>query len=248
MVAMLSTDSPMPPPAPRPFRWRAIGASPLFLLMFGGIWLFVGTLITTVFTAAGGPVWNDIILDRRGVTAQATPLGVERTGSHVNGAYVHRISFRFTDGAGAAQTGSAGTTDWPTIARAQAGEPLAIEYDPRAPALARVTGGRASFFGWFVLFPLAFALVGAAIVRAGLRRALRVRATYVHGEAVRAQVTGVARTAMRVNGRPVMRVDYMFDALTGRVTGQGSSLAPPPIGATIWVLYDPSAPQQNVIA
>jgi hypothetical protein len=245
---MLSTDAPMPPPAPRPFRWGAVGAGPMFLLMFGGIWLFVGTLITTAFTAAGGPVWNDVILDRRGVQTQATPLGVEMTGSHVNGRYVQRIRFRFTDGSGAEQTGSAGTTDWPTIARAQSGAPLAIEYDPRAPALARLTGGRASFFGWFVLLPLAFALVGAAIVRAGLRRALRVRTTYVHGEAVRAQVTALAPTAMRVNGRRVMRVDYLFDALTGRVTGQGSSLAPPPVGATIWVLYQPSSPQQSVIA
>ena len=53
---------------------------------------------------------------------------------------------------------------------------------------------------------------------------------------------------MRVNGRPVMRVEYLFDALTGRMTGQGSSFSPPPIGATIWVLHDPSAPQQSVIA
>ena len=44
---------------------------------------------------------------------------------------------------------------------------------------------------------------------------------------------------MRVNGRPVMRVEYLFDALTGRMTGQGSSFSPPPIGATIWVLHDP---------
>jgi hypothetical protein len=61
-------------------------------------------------------------------------------------------------------------------------------------------------------------------------------------------VTNVARTAMRVNGRPVTRVEYLFDALTGRMTGQGSSFSPPPIGATIWVLHDPSAPQQSVIA
>ena len=56
----------MPPPSPRPFPFRAVSAGTKFLLLFGGIWLGVGLLLTIIFTLSGGPVWNDWILDERG--------------------------------------------------------------------------------------------------------------------------------------------------------------------------------------
>jgi hypothetical protein len=175
-------------------------------------------------------------------------VDVEMTGARVNHRPVQRITYTFADGTGTPRFGSAGTTDGALIGRARAGQPLAIEYDPQAPGLTRLAGGSASFFGWFVLFPLGFAVVGAVILGGGLRRLLRARALYVHGEAVRAQVTAVSPTATRVNRRPVMRVEYSFDTITGRVTGEGSSMAPPPVGATIWVVFDRSAPRNNLIA
>ena len=61
------------------------------------------------------------------------------------------------------------------LASAERRERLPVEYDPQSPLLSRVAGERSSFFGWFILLPLGFAVVGAVIVARGLRSALRVR-------------------------------------------------------------------------
>src|SRR5436190_1802838 len=140
----------MPPPAPRPFRLRAIEVGTTFCLLFGGIWAGVGLLLTIIFTAVGGPFWNDLILDRRGVEAQATPVSVEGTRSYVNGLPVYRIGYRFIDAEGRWRTGQCGTTSASLIARADRHEGLTIRYDREAPALSRLAGERASFFGPFV--------------------------------------------------------------------------------------------------
>jgi hypothetical protein len=244
----MSTPTGAPATAPRRFRLRSLDAGVMFKLLFGGIWLLVGGGITIAFTAGGGPVWDDVILDQRGVAADATPTAVEPTHSSVNDRAVFRIVYTFTDRDGVARTSSTGTTDGRLLAGARRHERMSIEYDPQAPQRSRVSGESASFFGWFILLPLAFAAVGAVIAGRGLRRLLRVRRTYVHGHAILADVTGVAPTSMRINSRRVIRVDYSFKVITGRVTGQTTSLNPPAIGAQIWVLYLPSAPEHNVAA
>jgi uncharacterized protein DUF3592 len=243
---LMTADLAMPPAAPRPFRLGAVDASTKFLLLFGAIWAFVGTLISVVFTVAGGSVLGDVALDRRGVTTQATPVSVEPTASRVNGRRVYRITYTFTDEAGAPRASAAGTTNGDTLARAHRREPLPVQYDPQRPSLSRLVGESASFFGWFVLFPLAFAVIGWTLCLRGLRRVLRVREVYVHGVPVRAEVTEVSATSMRINRRRVMRVAYAFDAITKRATGSTTSLAPPPVGTAIWVLHLPSQPDRNV--
>ena len=55
-------------------------------------------------------------------------------------------------------------------------------------------------------------------------------------------------TAMKINRRPVMRVDYAFDTIMGRATGSTTALDPPSIGASLWVLHLPSEPKRNVAA
>ena len=65
---------------------------------------------------------------------------------------------------------------------------------------------------------------------------------------MQATVTAVATTLMRVNGQRVMRVDYSFDTITGKMRGRTSTRTPPPVGAPLWVLYDASDPQRSVAA
>ena len=140
--------------------------------MFGGIWLLVGTVITIAFTIGGGPVWNDLVLDRRGLATDATPTAIEPTGSRVNGRAVFRIAYTFTDKDGVARTGSSGHDERRAARQRRASANVCpIEYDPQAPLLSRVAGERASFFGWFILLPLGFAVVGAIVASRGLRRA-----------------------------------------------------------------------------
>jgi hypothetical protein len=243
-----SAVPPEPPLPPRPFRWRALDAGTTFLLLFGAIWTLVGGGVTTVFTIAGGPLWNDLILDRRAEHAEAMPTSVDGTGSSVNGRRVFRVSYSFFDQAGQPQESHADTTDAMLLARAQRRERLPIDYDPRAPALSRLTGGQASFFGWFTLLPLGFAVAGLLILRAGLRRVVRTRAIYVHGQSALARVTDISSTNMRVNRRPVMRVGYEFDTIMGKATGTTTSLHPPSIGAELWVFYRSGDPKQSVAA
>src|ERR1043165_5182069 len=103
---MMLTSASEPPPAPRRFRWRALDAGSGFLLLFGGIWGLVGSILTVAFSLTGGPLWNDLILDRRAVAAQATPTSVDPTGMRVNNRRVFRVSYTFTDAAGATRTSS----------------------------------------------------------------------------------------------------------------------------------------------
>jgi hypothetical protein len=238
----------MPPPAPRPFRFRAVGAAALFLLLFGGIWMTVGGAISVVFTVVGGPFWDDLLLDRRGVTAKAAAGLIEPTSARINRRRVHRVHYTFTDAGGVERAGSGITTDPDRVARLWGPFDLPIDYDPRAPERSRLTGESASLFGLFVLFPFAFAAVGAIVFAQGLRRLRTVRAIYVHGQPARAEVTAVAPTAMWRNRRRVMRVDYAFDTVTGRATGRATSVDPPPVGGTLWVLHLPSDPKRNVAA
>jgi hypothetical protein len=237
-----------PPPPPRRFRLGALDSSTVFLLLFGGIWAFVGLTISVVFTVGGGPFWNDLTLDQRGTRVMATPVGVSPTGSRVNGRQVFRIEYEFADAAGARRSGSGGTTDGWWIARAEQRQPLEVEYDPTRPALSRLRGQKASFFGLFVLFPFAFFVVGAVIVLNGARRAVHRRALFVKGQAALATVTAVVTTSMRVNGQRLMRVDYAFDTPIGRATGNTTSRNPPSVGSQLWILHDPQDPNDNVAA
>src|ERR1700722_15553898 len=79
---MIPSDAPAmprPPPAPRPVPSGARGWNATFMSLFGGMWGGVGLVLTVVFTLAGGPVWNDWILDSRGVRADARPFDVQAT-------------------------------------------------------------------------------------------------------------------------------------------------------------------------
>ena len=243
MIAAVVLED-IPPPAPRPFRFRAVDATARFLVLFGAIWMGVGGFISVVFTVAGGPFWDDILLDRRGVTANAKLGLLEPTSSSVNGRRVHRVHYTFTDRDGVEHAGAGGTTDPARFYLPN----MSIDYDPQAPSRSRLTGGSASFFGLFSLFPLGFAVVGAIVASFGLRRVRAVRAIYVHGQPVRAEVTGVSPTAMRINRRRVMRVEYAFDTIMGRATGSTTAVNPPPVGAALWVLHLPSEPKRNVAA
>jgi hypothetical protein len=236
-----------PPPSPRPFRSRAIDAMTAFLLLFGAIWAVVDLAVVIGLSAATGPAWNDLILDRRGVAAEASVTSVAPTSARVNGRSVYRVGYTFTDAAGLARTTSSLTTASALIGAAR-GTPVAIAYDPQSPSRARLDGERASLVGLFILIPVGLALVGGIIFLLGLRRVAFIRAIYVHGQAVPAVVTAISRTPMRVNGRRVMRVDYSFETITGRVAGRTSTRDPPPVGGSLWVIYEASDPKRSVAA
>ena len=236
-----------PPLAPRPFRVRTLDATTCFLLLFGGIWAFVDAAVVIGLSLAGGPYWNDLILDRRGVVGQGALTSVERTNTRVNGHALYRVAYTFADRAGTVRATSS-LTERHGLTGAPPSTPLAIEYDPERPMRARLEGERASMIGGFILIPIGLALAGGVLFGLGLRRAGRTRQIYRHGQSAQATVTAISGTAMRVNGRRVMRVAYVFDTIMGRTEGQTTSRDPPPVGAPIWVIYDGSDPKRSVEA
>jgi hypothetical protein len=244
----LAPTSPRPPPAPRPVPSGARGWGASFLILFGGIWAFVGLVMTMVFTLAGGPVWNDWILDSRCVRTDARPVDVQATSSRRNRSTVYQIDFRFVDLAGQDRTGSVGTTDAALIAAARKGSHIAVEYDPEDPTRSRLVGGSASFFGALVIMPMLFFVIGGALLVAGLAIGRRRRTTYRDGEVAEARVVAVEATASSSNRRRLMLMRYELHAPSGTVVGEWKMLVPPEVGATIWVIYDPAQPERNLPA
>ncbi len=236
----------MPPPPPRPFRLGSIDPGAKSQLGFGVLWSAVAGAVCVGFLSTGGPPLGDIALDRHGLQAQAVATSIERTNLTVNDQPVWRVSFNFKDGAGVPYKASTTSRDPSFLARAWRKEPIAIEYDPRDPTLTRIAGGSVSAVGALILVPFAFAVVCAIIAAIGLRRAIRVHAIYVHGQAVAATVTDVAPTRAWVNDRPIMRIHYMFETSARRVTGRIDSANPPAVGASIWVIHASSEPERNL--
>jgi len=241
---------PTPPPAPRAIpSWSKISSfGSLFALLFGGIWLVTGGLIAGVFVAVGGPPWIDRALDQRGVVARAEVQSATPTSSRINGTRVVELSLAFRDREGNPQHAVTSTHDRLTIAAAEGGRAVDIEYDPDRPSLVRVVGGTASIFGWFTLMPLGFAGVGAVVFGAGVRQMRRRRRIYRDGVAATAVVTAVHATLSRVNRRPVKRVEYQFQALAGTTRGSYTTTTPPEPGSQLWVLYDPADAARSVPA
>jgi hypothetical protein len=100
----------------------------------------------------------------------------------------------------------------------------------------------------WVLSPLGLGVAGAVVFGFGFRGARRQRRTYVNGQAAKATVTAIKATAMRVNRQRVMRVEYVFDTIQGQASGKTTSLTPPPVGETFWILYDEADPARSVAA
>ena len=235
-----------PPPAPRPFRFRAIGAMPRFLLLLDDVLTIVGGMMSTICIVGGA--WDDILLDRCGVTTKGAVALIEPTWVRSNGRQMHRVRYTFTDAGGVEHAGSGQTTDPDRIARLWGPFDLSIDYDPRAPQRSRLSGESPSRGTLAVLISHAIAAAGVIVFLFGVRGLLAVRRVYVHGQPAGASVTAVVPTMMTLNRRRVMRVDYAFDTIMGRATGSTTSVDPPPVGGTLWVLHLPSEPKRNVAA
>jgi hypothetical protein len=245
---MLLATAPAPPPSPRPFPVRALDSTTAVLMLVGAICEINGAIAGTALLSTAGAPWTDMILDRRGVVASGQALSATARRTRVNGRRVFQLSYSFTDAGGSVRTTSTVTTNRHLVAEARANAPLAIDYDPHQPERTRVHGERASLVGLPGLLPFGIAMLGLVGVAIGLRRARRVRDIYVHGQTAIATITATKPTAIRINWQRVIRVDYVFDTITGQTQGRTTSRTPPAVGAKVWILYDESSPQRSVPA
>ncbi len=206
-------------------------------MIFGGIWLVVGSVLGAGFATADKPFWDDLILDQRGATADALVLRVERTGVSVNEHPVAEVVLRYEQHDAA----------WYTTRPPGEGETVRVEYDPQNPQRVRREGESASVMGFFLLLPFGFALTGAVLFGLGVVQTLRTRAIYVNGDAARGTVTGVAPTNMHLNNQRVYKVTYTFNTMTrGSAQGSFRTVRPPNPESSLWVLYQTDTPVRNV--
>ncbi len=245
---MLLATVPAPPPAPRSFRLRVLDATTAAFMLVGAIWALVGAIAGSALLSTAGAPWTDMILDRRGVVANAHATDARAKSTRVNRQRVFEIAYSFTDSGGIARTTSTATTNRRLVAQARQGAPLTIDYDPQRPARSRIHGERASLVGIPGLLPFAIAGAGLVFAAIGFRRARRVRDIYVHGQAAVATITATKATAMRINWQRVIRVNYVFSTIGGTAEGRTTSRTPPAVGAKVWILYDENDPQRSVAA
>ena len=199
-------------------------------------------------STAGAP-WNDMILDRRGVVGErAGAVGHAPEHARERPARLRSSTYSFTDAGGVVRTASTVTTNRHLVGEAHLNAPLAIDYDPPDRQRTRVHGERASLVGIPGLLPFGIATLGLVAFAIGARRARRVRDIYVHGQTAIATITATKPTAMRINWQRVIRVDYVFQTISGPIEGRTTSRTPPAVGAKIWILYDESDPQRSVPA
>lgn len=234
-----------PPDPPRPMPFRAFGWGIKFLLLFGGIWFAVGVLLTSIFLLIGRPFWVDTALDERGISTQAEVVAVRRTHSTVNRQPVFAIEIAFQGTAGR-YSAVLPTHAYGAIRSAQTERVLSIEYDPEDPSVVRLQGGSASVFGRLALIPAPFGLIGGGLLVIAFLLALGERRSYVHGEAVQAEVIEVKGAVVKQNTRTLRRALYRYTVQGQAYEGSLQRVEPPAKGDKIWVYYDPQRPERSI--
>jgi hypothetical protein len=111
-----------------PLRWAflsaPLGIGVIFSVMGGG-------------TAAYG-LWQFDIEQRilvSGTLTRATVTGIEQTYTRVNGRYLWRVRYQYTDAGGQPHVGASGRLSADEARTWQPGEPVFVRYDPAEPGM-----------------------------------------------------------------------------------------------------------------
>ncbi|MBW2524721.1 MAG: hypothetical protein JRI23_11120 [Deltaproteobacteria bacterium] len=205
--------------------------------------LFLWVLLAIVALLGGGGmtaalvpyVYDNAVLDQRGVEARATPYEVSAYQQHKT--IFHKIDCRFRANNGKQYPATLRTQDKSLIARAEAHEPFTIVYDPEYPKRNRFTAD--VHLHWSIgLTPLVFALGGLIALLMGLGRLRKRRALVIHGHVAQGVVTSVER----ISASKSKNVIYQFAAPHGPAAGCWTTRNPPAAGTGVWVIYDPADP------
>ena len=159
--------------APRPVPWSKLVREHSFHLVLGACLALAGSVFFLLFNLSGDPVWDDWILDARGVRVVGQPTRVVATNREVNEHVVYDIQYSFEYPPGQRYRGASPARNTRALNRAEAGEPVTVEVDPQNPTRNRIAGTKASFYGVLAILALATVLVGAVFIMLGVLRALR---------------------------------------------------------------------------
>jgi hypothetical protein len=182
-----------------------------------------------------------------------TPYAVESTGVAVDDDSVMRVKLRFQDRAGRTHDVNLPTMNGAVLQQASQRAPMDIDYDPEDPSVARIHGQKSTILSgeaWWVTPMLLFVFIipGLSALAWGVSQIRQRRRVYRRGSAALATVVEHTESASAENDEHLTNARYEFETPRGKQSGIIKALHPPPVGARLWVIYEPADPGQNLPA
>lgn len=232
---------PPPPPPPRSVPGKAWGVGTTSVIVLGMLAGVGGLIASALLMINGGPIWDDWILDARGVRTRAAVTLREAT-------YVRQRPPRHWTIAWSAQAGAGGELRGTTYTTDDTSERIEVEYDPELPARSRVVGQSANRSPEVLRVALAVTALGLPLFALGVARARRRKALYRYGSTALAEVVACAPTWMRSDGEPVLRARVRFTTARGEHEVDLTTTEALGVGARVWVIHDPARPTRAMLA
>lgn len=144
-----------------------LSTGPGVTVLVGGIFAAVGILITTIFFIVGGDPLAGQKLKDHGVATEATIIQVDQDPStRINGVHPWLVRYYFFDSKEQRIEGSYRTMDNNFVMPLQTGQRVPIIYDQQNSSLSMPANAEppGNIFGWFLLIPGAFVLLGFGLM------------------------------------------------------------------------------------
>ncbi|MCK6544617.1 DUF3592 domain-containing protein [Myxococcota bacterium] len=222
----------------------------LVFLIVGGIFLFIGSIFTLVFTW-GLPMDLAIAVSSRPVTGRVVSSELN-TSVAINEEHPTTVRVRYMlDGEVIEDELD---TMSPGLYELEPGSRIDLEVSTWSPRWSRLKGSTRSAFGWGATFVVIFPLIGAALTYAGVRANRREIRAFRDGVATLGKVTIIGPDlSTRINGRHPTKLTWAFETPDGvKRTGSLSALDESLFGGLypndpVAVLYDPDNPEVNTL-
>lgn len=222
-----------------------------FWLLFGGVFLVAGLLLTFI---GAGMVWNEGRFAGEGVDAEGVVIGktIRQADASEDRSTEYHVSYRFTasDGQVIDASDDIAFDRWEALVEEG---PITIEYLAGSPGQNRAAGGDGPMILYVTLGIGLLALgIGLAITIWQLRRLRLTHRLWREGVAIEGTVTRVEPANVTFNNRPLFRLRYEYgdaagarhDATSGLIAWEeAEGWQPGDRGA---VRYDPRKPELSV--
>ena len=250
LAAFLALEPPRRVP-PEIARAAQRTAAPLFVAVFGGLFLVAGIAATAAFFP--WRMWED---DRLRAADTATAVGrvtsVADTRLSISRKRVVRYLFQFQAAGGERVCGLCYSTGRTWSENAE----VPVRYRPEDPGLCTIAGARRSAGSGASALVLLFPALGAGLLAWFVLARRRMSALLERGTLAQALVTALEETAVRVNKRRVYAIALqMVDSSAGAALEVDSHV--PEVLAfargrmegkqPVFVLYDPARPKRALL-
>lgn len=232
---------------PRRVPWNVIASLvPGFIGRMGAAFYLSGMIFVVVFAGTLRPI-DEVQLASAAATAQGVVVSVTETNATENDVPVYRYGFVFRT----RTEQEIRATSFSTGRLYDQGDEALISYLPDRPEVAILQHTRRSDFPWWVALLVGiFPFSGAVMLIGGTWHGWRQVRLLERGRLATARGITSAPTNTRINGQPLLKYTYEFQAEDGQVyQGASNSLPRVQLGdeAREPVLYLPQRPQNSML-